>query len=154
MKKWYWFLISLLVILIDQVTKYWAGTHLVPYKPMPIMPLLNFTLAYNTGAAFSFLSWAGEWHRWFFAGFSLVVSILLIVWLYKYSAKARLQALGISLILGGALGNLIDRGIHGYVIDFIDVYYKHYHFATFNVADSAICVGAALLVLELLIHRE
>jgi signal peptidase II len=121
---------------------------------MPIIPFLNFTLAYNTGAAFSFLSWAGAWHRWFFAGFSLFVSIILIFWLYKYSAKARLQAVGISLILGGALGNLIDRGIQGYVIDFIDVYYKHYHFATFNVADSAICIGAALLVLELLIHRE
>lgn len=154
MKKWYWFVISLLVILADQASKYWAGTHLMPYKPMPVFPMLNFTLAFNTGAAFSFLSWAGEWHRWFFAVFSLLVSMVLIFWLYKYSEKARTQTMGVSLILGGAVGNLIDRAFQGYVVDFIDVYYKHYHFATFNIADSAICVGAALLVLDLLIHRE
>ncbi|MBL7479817.1 signal peptidase II [Legionella bononiensis] len=154
MKKWYWFLLSIFVIICDQTSKYWIGVLLTPYKPMPVIPMLNITLAYNTGAAFSFLSGAGDWHRWFFAGFSLLVSIILVIWLWRTPDNARMQSAGISLILGGALGNLIDRGLHGYVIDFIDVYYKYHHFATFNIADSAICIGAAILVLDLLIHRE
>ncbi|KGP64174.1 peptidase A8 [Legionella norrlandica] len=153
MKKWPWFALSILVIICDQVSKYWVGVLLIPYKPMPVIPMLNFTLAFNTGAAFSFLSGAGDWHRWFFAGFSLLMSIILVIWLLRTPERAKFQALGISLILGGALGNLIDRGLHGYVVDFIDVYYKHYHFATFNLADSAICIGAAILVLDLLIRR-
>ncbi|APF02748.1 TPA: lipoprotein signal peptidase [Legionella pneumophila] len=154
MKKWPWLTLSILVIICDQVSKYWVGVWLTPYKPMPVMPMLNFTLAFNTGAAFSFLSGAGDWHRWFFAGFSFVMSIILLIWLLRTPEQARFQSVGISLILGGALGNLIDRGLHGYVIDFIDVYYKHHHFATFNLADSAICIGAAILVLDLLIRRE
>ncbi|MCL5273016.1 MAG: signal peptidase II [Gammaproteobacteria bacterium] len=154
MKKWHWFILSILIIIADQTSKYWVGVLLTPYKPMPVIPMLNFTLAYNTGAAFSFLSGAGDWHRWFFAGFSLLVSIILVIWLWRTPGQARMQSAGISLILGGALGNLIDRGLHGYVIDFIDVYYKYHHFATFNIADSAICIGAGILVLDLLIHRE
>ncbi|CAM2992130.1 signal peptidase II [Legionella worsleiensis] len=154
MKKWHWFLLSIVVIICDQASKHWIGAVLTPYKPMPVMPMLNFTLAYNTGAAFSFLSGAGDWHRWFFAGFSSLVSIILIIWLWRTPGNARLQSAGISLILGGAVGNLFDRGLHGYVVDFIDVYFKYHHFATFNIADSAICIGAALLVLDLLIHRE
>lgn len=154
MKKWHWFILSIIVIICDQASKYWVGVLLTPYKPLPVIPMLNITLAYNTGAAFSFLSGAGDWHRWFFAGFSLIVSIILVIWLWRTPLQARLQSAGISLILGGALGNLIDRGLHGYVIDFIDVYYKYHHFATFNIADSAICIGAAILVLDLLIHRE
>ncbi len=154
MKKWHWFALSILVIILDQTSKYWVESFLTPYKPMPIIPMLNLTLAYNTGAAFSFLSGAGGWHRWFFAGFSLVVSIILMIWLWRTSQNERLQALGISLILGGAIGNLIDRGFNGYVVDFIDVYYTYHHFATFNLADSAICIGAAALVLDLLLHKK
>lgn len=154
MKKWHWFAFSIIVIICDQVSKYWVGITLTPYKPMPVIPMLNLTLAYNTGAAFSFLSGAGDWHRWFFAGFSILMSTILIIWLWRTHNQSHLQSTGISLILGGALGNLIDRGLHGYVIDFIDVYYNNHHFATFNLADSAICVGAAILVLDLLIHRE
>ncbi|CEG56454.1 signal peptidase II [Legionella fallonii] len=154
MKKGYWFLFSLLIVIVDQVSKYWVAIALTPYKPMPVIPMLNITLAYNTGAAFSFLSGAGDWHRWFFAGFSLIVSIILIIWLYRTPNQDRLQSAGISLILGGAVGNLIDRGFDGYVVDFVDVYYKNHHFATFNLADSAICVGAAFLVLDLLLKRE
>jgi signal peptidase II len=154
MKKWYWFILSLVIIVCDQLSKYWLGVTLVPYKPVPILPMLNITLAYNTGAAFSFLSGAGNWHRWFFTGFSLVVSVILVIWLWRTPKQAKLQSAGISLILGGAIGNLIDRGLYGYVTDFIDVYYKYHHFATFNIADSAICVGAALLVLDLLLHRD
>ena len=151
MKKWYWFMLSLLIVLGDQASKYAVSVFLTPYRPLPVFPMFNLTLAYNTGAAFSFLSGAGDWHRWFFAGFSLLVSTLLVIWLRRISNQDRLQSAGISLILGGALGNLIDRGLHGYVIDFIDVYYKHHHFATFNLADSAISIGAGLLILDLLL---
>lgn len=154
MKKWHWFVVSCVIIICDQLSKYWVGGTLTPYKPLPVIPFLNLTLAYNTGAAFSFLSGAGDWHRWFFAAFSFTVSVVLIIWLLRTSKSDWMQSAGISLILGGALGNLIDRAFHGYVVDFIDVYYNYHHFATFNVADSAICVGAGILVLDLLIHRE
>ncbi|TAL62573.1 MAG: lipoprotein signal peptidase [Legionella sp.] len=154
MKKWCWYVLSIVVIILDQASKYWTSTNLTPYTPIPVMPMLNITLAYNTGAAFSFLSGAGDWHRWFFALFSLVVSSILVVWLWRTENQERLQSLGISLILGGAIGNLIDRGFKGYVVDFIDVYYEHHHFATFNLADSAICVGAFFLILDLLIYRK
>lgn len=154
MKKWHWLLLSLLVLVGDQLSKYWVSIALTPYKPMPIFPMFNITLAYNTGAAFSFLSGAGDWHRWFFTGFSLVVSLILFIWLWRTSSSDKLQSAGISLILGGAVGNLIDRGFHGYVVDFIDVYYDYHHFATFNIADSAICIGAAILILDLFIGSK
>ena len=154
MKKWYWFVLSILIVVLDQASKYWAGASLSPYRPLAIFPMLNFTLAYNTGAAFSFLNGAGDWHRWFFAGFSLLMSTVLIVWLYRTPSQDRLVSAGISLILGGAVGNLIDRAFYGYVVDFIDVYYQHHHFATFNIADSAICVGAAFFILDVLLNRK
>jgi signal peptidase II len=154
MKKWQCFMLSLVVIILDQASKYWISVNLIAYKPIAVLPMLNITLAYNTGAAFSFLSGSGEWHRWFLAGFSLLVSILLIVWLLRTSINDKLQSVGISLVLGGALGNLLDRGLYGYVVDFIDVYHEHHHFATFNIADSAISIGAAFMILDLLIHRN
>lgn len=147
-------MLSLAVIICDQLSKYLVGVFLTPYQPLHIFPMFNLTLAYNSGAAFSFLSGAGDWHRWFFAGFSLIVSIILAVWLYRSKNQTTLLLSGISLILGGALGNLFDRALHGYVIDFIDLYYKHHHFATFNIADSAICVGAGLFVLDALINKN
>lgn len=147
-------MLSLIVIVFDQVSKYLASVFLTPYKPLPVFPMFNLTLAYNSGAAFSFLSGAGDWHRWFFAGFSFIVSVILAVWLYRTESQSRFLLVGISLILGGAIGNLIDRALDGYVIDFIDVYYKHHHFATFNLADSAICIGAGFFLLDLLVNRE
>lgn len=152
MKKWHWYLLCLVLIVADQASKYWVGIALTPYTPVPVFPMFNLTLAYNTGAAFSFLSGAGDWHRWFFAGFSLVVSGILIVWLARIPLQDKLQCAGVSFILGGAIGNLVDRGLNGYVIDFIDVYYEHHHFATFNLADTAICIGAGLLIIDLLVQ--
>lgn len=146
-------MLSFAVIICDQISKYFVSIFLTPYKPLPIFPMFNLTLAYNTGAAFSFLSGAGDWHRWFFSGFSLIMSLLLAIWLYRNSKQAYLLSTGISLVLGGALGNLIDRALHGYVIDFIDVYYKHYHFATFNIADSAICIGTGFFILDFLVNK-
>jgi len=147
-------MLSLAVIVCDQASKYLVSVLLIPYKPLPVFPMFNLTLAYNSGAAFSFLSGAGDWHRWFFSGFSLIVSIILAIWLYRTASQAKLLLAGISLILGGAIGNLFDRAFHGYVIDFIDVYYKHHHFATFNVADSAICIGAGFFLLDLLVNKQ
>jgi signal peptidase II len=149
MKKWLWFTVSIVVILVDQLSKYWAITHLNAYQPEKLLPMLNVTLAYNTGAAFSFLNSAGKWHLWFFIGFSLLMSIVLIVWIIRTHHTARLQLFSFSLILGGAIGNFIDRAHFGYVVDFIDVYYKTHHWPVFNIADSAICVGAFLLLIEL-----
>lgn len=154
MKNWPWFLLSLVVIGCDQGAKYLALYHLSPYDPKPILPLLNFTLAYNTGAAFSFLSQAGDWHQWFFLGFSLIMSGVLIVWIWRTNHAARTQLCALSLILGGAIGNLIDRAHLGSVVDFVDVYIGAYHWPVFNVADSAICVGAALLFFELIGSKQ
>ncbi|KTD64872.1 signal peptidase II [Legionella spiritensis] len=149
MRKWPWFLLSLAVLVADQISKYLAELYLVPYQATPVFPMLNLTLAYNTGAAFSFLSGTGDWHRWFFAAFSVVMSLVLIIWLARLKKDAILQSMAVSLILGGAVGNLYDRAFLGHVIDFIDVYYKNHHWYIFNIADSAICVGAILLVLDL-----
>lgn len=150
MKKWPWFILVFIVILSDLASKYWAMTALIPYQPEYVMPMVNFTLAFNSGAAFSFLSDAGRWHYWLFTIFSLTMSVLLTAWLVRIPAIHRLQLGAISLILGGAVGNLINRIYFGAVIDFIDVYYKHYHWPDFNVADSAICVGATLLLIEII----
>lgn len=149
MKKWPWFVLSIAILLVDQFSKYWAATNLIPYQPYPLFSMFNLTLAYNSGAAFSFLSGTGSWHRWFFAGFSVVMSIILVVWLVRLPAKAKLQSLAVSLILGGAVGNLYDRAYLGHVIDFIDVYYENHHWPVFNIADSAICLGAFFLLVDL-----
>ena len=127
MKKWPWFVLVLVVIFMDQASKFSASLDLIPYQPKSVLPMVNLTLAYNTGAAFSFLSGAGEWHRWFFAGFSALMSVALIFWIKNTKKDSHLTLLALSLILGGAVGNLIDRAFFGYVIDFIDVYYKHHH---------------------------
>jgi signal peptidase II len=149
MKKWPWFLLAIAVVLVDQWSKYWAANTLIPYQPEALLPMLNFTLAYNSGAAFSFLSGTGGWHRWVFAGFSLIMSVALIVWLLRLPRQPKLQPLALSLILGGAVGNLYDRALVGHVIDFIDLYYKNHHWPVFNLADSAICIGAFLLLVDL-----
>ena len=144
--QWLW--ITLLVIVLDQVTKIVADNVLTYALPVPLMPMFNFTLVYNKGAAFSFLSDAGGWQRWFFITLSILISVVLIVWIRKLNTHQHLQTIALAMILGGAIGNLIDRSIYGYVIDFIDVYYQQHHWPAFNIADSAIVVGAILLILD------
>ncbi|MDF1678201.1 MAG: signal peptidase II [Legionellaceae bacterium] len=139
--------LSLLVIVLDQITKYWAMTHLMPYESVAVFPMFSWTLAFNSGSAFSFLAASGGWHMWFFTGFSSLVSIALIIWIMRLESRLFTQMLALALILGGAVGNLIDRIRLGHVIDFIDVYYKTHHWPVFNVADSAICLGAIWLAL-------
>ena len=148
----YWFLLSIVVILLDQWSKWLAEISLIPYQPVPVLPLFNFTLAYNTGAAFSFLSDAGGWQRWFFISLTVIVVAVLFKWLWRRRAEERLQAASISLVLGGAIGNLIDRIWLGHVIDFLEVYYGYYHWPIFNIADSAITVGVVLLIIDLFLN--
>lgn len=142
-----WLSLTGVVIIIDQATKWFMLSWLSLYETVAVMPHFNLTMAHNTGAAFSFLADADGWQRWFFVGLAAVISVVLIVWLRKVSNKT-LEALSLSLILGGALGNVIDRVNLGYVIDFLDVYYGSYHWPAFNVADSAIVVGACLLIID------
>ncbi len=161
--KWLW--LSALAIVLDQITKKVAATQLLLHQPLAIMPSFNLTLLYNKGAAFSFLSDAGGWQRWFFITLSTLISAGLFIWLKKISANtgtdihqpdkhnALLQA-AISLVLGGAIGNLIDRILYGQVTDFIQVYYSNHYFPAFNLADSAITLGAGLLILDMLLEGK
>lgn len=142
-----WLWLSLVVIVLDQSTKAIVIGALTPQVPHEVIPhFLNWTLAYNTGAAFSFLADAEGWPRWFFSGLAAVISVVLIRWLARTERADWRAALPLALVVGGAIGNLIDRLRIGYVTDFIQVYYQQWAFPSFNVADSAISVGAALLV--------
>lgn len=143
--RWLW--LTLLVMVLDQVSKFWASAELVLYKAVPVMPLFNLTLMHNQGAAFSFLSDAGGWQRWFFTLLALVVSVFLLNWMRKLKTNERWLAVALALVLGGALGNVIDRLMLGYVVDFIQVYWREHYFPAFNIADSAITVGAGILIL-------
>lgn len=122
------------------------------HQPVSVMPMFNFTLLYNKGAAFSFLADQGGWQRWFFLVLTTTVSIFLFMWLRKIKSTQVLQYTSLALILGGAIGNLIDRAIYGHVIDFLDIYYNHYHWPAFNIADAAISVGAILLIYDTLVN--
>ena len=146
MLKWIW--LSAVVVILDQLTKYIASTSLVLYKPVAVMPMFNWTLMHNTGAAFSFLHDAGGWQRWFFAIIAIVVSVVIVLWIKRLEQHEKWQAVALALILGGAIGNVIDRVWLGYVVDFIDVYYGSSHWPAFNIADSAISIGVALIIIE------
>ena len=143
-----WLWLSVLVFVCDQISKYAATNLLVYNQAEQLFAGLNLTLVHNTGAAFSFLSQAGGWQRWFFIALSSAVSIALIYWLSSLSRQRRWLAAALALIIGGALGNLWDRINLGFVIDFIDVYYASWHWPAFNIADSALCVGTAMLVID------
>ncbi len=141
-----WLGVSLVVVIVDQLSKFIADAQLVYAEPLPVLPSFNLTLLYNRGAAFSFLSEAGGWQRWFFVAVSVIAVVLLTVWLRKLNSRQWLLALALALVIGGAVGNLIDRLWLGHVVDFIQLYYKSFYWPAFNVADSAITVGAVLLV--------
>ena len=149
-----WFILAAVVILVDQYTKVAATNNLSYAQPVEVFWWLNITLHHNTGAAFSFLSDAGGWQRYFFAALASAISVALVVWLVVMPRGQRLLAFSLGLILGGALGNLWDRVALGYVVDFISVHYENHYFPTFNIADSAISVGAACMLLDSFIHRD
>ena len=167
MLKWLW--LSLTVILADQLGKQAAMRWLIQHEPYPFLPYFNFSLAFNEGAAFSLLSEAGGWQRWFFSALAVAISIIILFWLKNLDAREKLLATSLSLVLGGALGNVVDRALYGKVTDFIDWYYYSSetclpfffrlndatcHWPTFNLADSAIFLGAALMILQALFNKR
>ena len=146
MLKWLW--LSGLVVVLDLASKAMATHYLVLYQPVPVFPGFNWMLAHNPGAAFSFLSNESGWQRWFFSAISLVVSIGITIWLKRLNSTQVLLAIALAFVLGGALGNLWDRVTLGYVVDFIDVYYRNWHWPALNIADSAISAGVIMLLID------
>ena len=149
-RVWVFYVISLCVVLLDQWSKQAVVAHFNYAQPYPVFPWLNITLLHNFGAAFSFLGGQGGWQIIFLAGLSLLMTIVVCVWLYRSSSQYVSLRCALSLILGGALGNLIDRVRLRYVIDFVDFHIGSWHFAVFNLADSAITIGAIFLILHVL----
>lgn len=153
-QAWRWYALALVVIVLDQLSKQWASASLVYGEPVVLTSFFNFTLWHNPGAAFSFLSDAGGWQRWFFTAVAAIVSCVLVVWIARVSVSKRLEAFALTMILGGAIGNLYDRVLLGHVVDFIVVHYQDYYWPAFNLADSAITLGAVLLIGDMLFSKE
>ena len=146
--------LSLFVVFLDQASKLWILDNLALYQDINIFPFFDITYVQNPGAAFSFLSDAGGWQRWFFTGIALVISTLLVYWIVKTPTQQKLLLSSYSLILGGAIGNVVDRISYGYVVDFLHFYYQGWSFPAFNIADVAISCGAALLILEAILDHK
>ena len=144
--SWLW--VAVLVLIVDHITKYLIQKYFVLYSIIPITEFFNFTLAYNKGAAFSFLDQFSGWQTWLLGGISVIVSVGILFWLTRISSKQQWLGIALALVLGGALGNLSDRLLYGHVIDFLDFHLGHWHWPTFNIADSAICVGAFMLFID------
>lgn len=144
--RWLWLVVA--VLIIDLGSKALILQHFQLGETVSLFPSLNLHYARNYGAAFSFLADKGGWQRWFFAGIALAIVISLVVMMYRNHASQKIANIAYALIIGGAIGNLFDRSYHGFVVDFIDFYVGNWHFATFNIADCGICIGAALVVLE------
>ena len=146
---WRWLPLSAAVIAADQLAKAWIVHHFSLFERVHVLPVLDVILTYINGAAFSFLSQASGWQRWLFVLLALAVSAALVVWMRRLHARTHaLLAAGLALIVGGALGNMIDRVMIGRVVDFIHVHWGHAYFPAFNIADSAITIGAAMLLLD------
>jgi signal peptidase II len=142
------YLLVLVIVSLDQWTKNMAEAYLLYNQPEFVLPVLDFTLRYNPGAAFSFLADHDGWQRYFLSGLAAVVSVVLVVWIYRLKPQEKILGLGLALVLGGALGNLYDRVVLGHVVDFISFHWQDWYFPAFNVADSAISLGAVLLIFD------
>ncbi len=142
--------ISVVVFALDLWSKYQILGSMRLFQSIEVAPFFNLTYVHNYGAAFSFLADADGWQRWFFTAIALVVSVVIISWLYKSPRSEKCLPVAFCFILGGALGNVYDRLVHGYVIDFLDFYVGQWHWPAFNLADSAIFIGAALLIIDML----
>jgi len=142
-----WLGIALVIVVLDQLTKALILQHFQLGEGTPVTSFFNIVRVHNPGAAFSFLAWASGWQRWFFIGLGFAAAVF-IVWMLRSHGGQRMFSWALSLILGGALGNVVDRMLHGYVVDFIQVHYGGWYFPSFNIADSAITIGAALLILD------
>ena len=150
----WWFSIAMAILVLDQLTKNWIVSDFFLGQSDFVTSFFNLVRVHNYGAAFSFLSDAGGWQRWFLAVLSMLVSVFLVVWLIKLPKVKWIEGIAIALILGGALGNLYDRVVLGYVVDFLDFHWSGSHFPAFNVADSGITIGASLLIFDMLITRQ
>ncbi|MEN9898496.1 MAG: hypothetical protein RLZZ66_2145 [Pseudomonadota bacterium] len=146
MLKWLW--LAVLSLGLDQASKLIIDHVMQLYESHTVFAFFNLTYVHNTGAAFSFLSDAGGWQRWLFAGLAIGMSVVISIWLTRLKANETFIAVALSLILGGAIGNLVDRLAYGYVIDFLDIYYGNWHWPAFNIADSAITVGVVLMLID------
>ena len=151
---WRFLWLSVMVFVADQYTKALVLENIKLYQAIQILPFFNLTHVYNYGAAFSFLHDAGGWQRWFFTVIAFTVSVLVLWWLKQTTKQQIMLPIAFSLIIGGALGNAYDRLAHGYVIDFLVVYYQDWYWPAFNVADSAICIGAILLIIDMFKNKE
>jgi len=144
--RWLW--LTLVFLVLDQVSKFWISDSFSLYESINVLPIFSITYVHNLGAAFSFLADQGGWQRWFFTAVAAIACIVFIVWLAKTPKSQTLLSIAVALMLSGAMGNLIDRVLFGYVIDFLDFHWSGNHFPAFNVADSMIFIGAALMILE------
>jgi signal peptidase II len=149
-----WLWLSVLIIILDQMSKLLVLHFITFNQPIAITPFFNLVLAHNPGAAFSFLAQQGGWQGWLFGIIAILVSGCLIYWLYKLPSKQTWLAIALALIIGGALGNLCDRVIHGYVIDFLDFYIGNWHWPAFNLADSTISIGAVMLIVDAIWYKH
>ena len=140
-----WLGLALAVIVLDHLTKWWVSSSLDYQEAIPVLPFFSLVRVHNTGAAFSFLADAGGWQRWFFIGVGVIATVIIVRLLKQHANEPRL-AFSLALVLGGALGNVIDRVVLGHVVDFLYFHYRSFAWPAFNVADSAITVGAALLI--------
>lgn len=146
--------VSLLVVVLDQASKLWILGHFDEYQVVVVWPVFNLTLVYNEGAAFSFLANAGGWQQYLFSGLALLVSLVLLAWLRSMQTHERLTAWAVALILGGAVGNLVDRLAYGRVVDFLQWHWERHYFPSFNLADSAITLGVILLLIDALVGKH
>lgn len=149
-----WFWLTLLMIALDQISKYWVAATMNLYDSIELLPFFSITYVHNPGAAFSFLADQSGWQRWFFTGISLIASIIFLVWLKRTNGSNQWLCIAIALLLGGAVGNLLDRALLGYVIDFLDFHLAGYRWPAFNIADSAIFVGAVMLIIDSIKNGE
>jgi len=150
-----WLSLSLAVVLLDQITKWLVIDALTLYQRIPVLPVFDLVRLHNTGAAFSFLADASGWQNWLFTGVAVVVSVGIAWWLVTLPREGRrILSLGLALVLGGAIGNVIDRSLYGYVVDFLLFYYKDWSYPAFNIADSAITCGVVLILYDGLVLEK
>ena len=149
-----WLWLSVVVFIADQLTKFWASEALTLYVPEKVTGFLNWTLLHNEGIAFSLLADQPGWQRWFILIMASAIVIWLLIWLFNSPRSHKLHNISLALVIGGALGNIYDRAVLGYVVDFIQLHYNDYYWPAFNVADSAISVGAVLLIIDTLFRKQ
>jgi len=153
-KVFSWIALSFVALILDQISKQLVIEQMVLHQSIEVMPFFNLYYVHNYGAAFSFLSDQSGWQRWFFSITTSAISLGILFWMSRLKASQKLLIIALSLVLGGALGNLYDRLVYGYVIDFIDWYVGSYHWPAFNVADASIFLGAVLLIIDTIVNPE